>query len=272
MSDSILVNGEKWADSSNYTQERNKSITRVTIHHFAGTNFESAGNRFATPNIGASAHYSVGPNGQVHQHVHESDTAWSDANWNSNCQTISIEHCNSQGAPDWKIADSTFELGCQLTADIFKRYNLGKAVRGINLFCHRELAKTTCPGDYLYSKMDQYCARVNEILGYSNNNVSNNTKKSIDEIAQEVINGAWGNGDDRKNKLTQAGYDSTAVQNKVNELLGVKTQTKPALKSTDEIAREVIAGKWGNGQDRKTRLTQAGYNVTAVQARVNQLL
>lgn len=43
-------------------------------------------------------------------------------------------------------------------------------------------------------------------------------------------------------------------------------------KSVDEIAREVIAGKWGNGQDRKDRLAAAGYDYSEVQHRVNQLL
>ena len=50
------------------------------------------------------------------------------------------------------------------------------------------------------------------------------------------------------------------------------TISKPQLKSIDEIAKEVIKGKWGNGADRRNRLTQAGYNYSAVQARVNQLL
>lgn len=48
--------------------------------------------------------------------------------------------------------------------------------------------------------------------------------------------------------------------------------SKPHLKSIDEIAKEVIKGKWGNGADRKNRLTQAGYDYSAVQARVNQLM
>ena len=45
------------------------------------------------------------------------------------------------------------------------------------------------------------------------------TKKSIDAIAREVIRGDWGNSDERKKKLTAAGYDYSAVQKKVNELL-----------------------------------------------------
>lgn len=43
-------------------------------------------------------------------------------------------------------------------------------------------------------------------------------------------------------------------------------------KSVDEVAREVIAGDWGNGAERKERLTDAGYNYEAVQKEVNRLL
>ena len=44
-------------------------------------------------------------------------------------------------------------------------------------------------------------------------------KKSVDVIAQEVAAGKWGNGEARKKKLQAAGYEYTAVQKRVNELL-----------------------------------------------------
>lgn len=47
-------------------------------------------------------------------------------------------------------------------------------------------------------------------------------KKSVDEIAREVINGQWGNGEDRKRRLEEAGYNYQEVQNKVNEILNYK--------------------------------------------------
>ena len=93
-------------------------------------------------------------------------------------------------------------------------------------------------------------------------------KKTVDELAREVIRGEWGNGSDRRVRLTQAGYDYDAVQNCVNEILTYK----PAKKSVDELAREVIRGEWGNGSERRVRLTQAGYDYDAVQARVNEIL
>ena len=45
------------------------------------------------------------------------------------------------------------------------------------------------------------------------------TKKSVDAIAKEVIAGKWGSGEERKKKLTAAGYDYTEVQAVVNKLL-----------------------------------------------------
>ena len=49
-------------------------------------------------------------------------------------------------------------------------------------------------------------------------------------------------------------------------------QPTPSRKSNEELANEVIAGQWGNGDDRRNRLTQAGYNYDAVQSIVNQKL
>jgi len=49
--------------------------------------------------------------------------------------------------------------------------------------------------------------------------VTTSSKKSIDEIAHEVIQGLWGNGQERKDRITKAGYDYYAVQKRVNELL-----------------------------------------------------
>ena len=55
---------------------------------------------------------------------------------------------------------------------------------------------------------------------------------------------------------------------KVNELVN----KKPNTKSVDEVAKEVIQGKWGNGAERKRRLEDAGYNYKEVQSKVNELL
>lgn len=93
-------------------------------------------------------------------------------------------------------------------------------------------------------------------------------KKTVTEVAKEVINGLWGNGITRKKRLTDAGYNYDEVQKKVNDLLN----QKPRKKSDTTIAKEVIQGKWGNGATRKKRLTDAGYNYNTIQSIVNRLL
>lgn len=96
-------------------------------------------------------------------------------------------------------------------------------------------------------------------------------RKSIGQIAGEVIAGKWGNGADRKRNLQSAGYNYDAVQREVNRLLTPKGDSKPKL-TISQVASQVIAGKWGNGDDRKRRLTRAGYNYSAIQAEVNRRL
>lgn len=93
-------------------------------------------------------------------------------------------------------------------------------------------------------------------------------RKSNEQLADEVLAGAWGNGEDRKNRLAAAGYDPSAVQAVVNTRLNVP----PAKKSNDQIATEVVGGLWGNGDDRVNRLRNAGYDPAAIQALVNQKL
>ena len=93
-------------------------------------------------------------------------------------------------------------------------------------------------------------------------------KKTIDELAQEVIDGKWGDGEDRKTKLEKAGYDYNAVQGRVNEIL----KEKDNKKSVTEVAKDVINGKYGNGEERKKKLEAEGYDYDQVQAKVNQLL
>lgn len=89
-------------------------------------------------------------------------------------------------------------------------------------------------------------------------------KKNINQIADEVIRGLWGNGDTRKKKLEKAGYDYDSVQAKVNEIL-----LGPSI---DDLAHQVIRGEWGNGNTRKKKLEAAGYDYNAVQKRVNEIL
>lgn len=120
----------------------------------------------------------------------------------------------------------------------------------------------TVDGQYGTNSKAKLTALYNKKVGTTTSN-----KKDVTTVAKEVIAGKWGSGDERKKKLTAAGYNYDTVQKKVNELL--KTRTK---KSVAEVAKEVVSGKWGNGADRKKKLEAAGYNYAEVQKEVNKLL
>ena len=87
-----------------------------------------------------------------------------------------------------------------------------------------------------------------------------------------MLNGLWGNGDNRKTRLENAGYNYDAVQKEVNKLVTELSQPTVELKSIEEIAREVINGKWFSGDKRNQEVTKAGYDYHAVQTKVNEML
>lgn len=82
------------------------------------------------------------------------------------------------------------------------------------------------------------------------------TRKSVDEIAQEVILGKWGNGAVRKSKLESAGYNYNEVQKKVNAILSASkaptTSSKTVCVSTSLNVRATpngsILGQLRNGE------------------------
>lgn len=80
------------------------------------------------------------------------------------------------------------------------------------------------------------------------------------------------------NKNDAVGYRDIAVNGRYIRGYGLpdyasmaaaEPEKTPDKKTVAEIAKEVYAGKWGNGADRKARLEAAGYNYLKVQAEVN---
>lgn len=113
------------------------------------------------------------------------------------------------------------------------------------------------------------------------------TPEEIEKVAKEVLDGKYGNGNDRVKALTEAGYDYKAVQNRVNELVKELPKeeptpapdptpsepVKPTPKfTTEEMVQKVINGEYGNGDERKKKLEAEGYNYKEIQNAVNKAL
>lgn len=264
--------------------KRGYNPTKIVLHNDAGSQNANAAYykkwlEGRNPELGF-AHYYVASDGTFQAEL-DTNKAWHCGNTVGNRDYIGIEICQSNG--DEATFKANEQKAFKLAYDLCKKY--GIAITVDNFPLHKELSATSCP------------FRSFELHGRSNNAVKQYfveqvvkaggqvvkptptpskptpTKKSIDEIAREVIAGEWSSGQDRINKLTNAGYNAQEVQNRVNTILGASAApVKPTLKPTDTIAKEVINGDWGSGQDRFNRLANAGYNAQQVQNRVNELL
>ena len=89
---------------------------------------------------------------------------------------------------------------------IYRKTPLGREIADLLLAVNRPYGKSDYIPCICWGRNARYAANFDP-------------KKSVDELAREVIHGDWGNGEERKKRLAAAGYDYSAVQKKVNELL-----------------------------------------------------
>ena len=163
MAYSKLANDFYPAYAGNYTVGRSgRKIEAITIHHMAGVlSAKQCGDIFKTVGRCGSSHYGIGNSGEVLCYVDESDTAWTNSNWDSNCKSVTIETSDNDNS--WYVNDTTLNSLIKLVADIAKRNNLGTLVPGKNLTWHSMFTSTSCPGDYLRSKMQYIADEANKI-------------------------------------------------------------------------------------------------------------
>lgn len=164
---SSLVNVVIPASESNFTYGRDgRSLRKITVHHCAGVmSAESIGYLWQNPSRECSSHYGIGNDGRIGQYVDESNTAWTDSNWESNCTSVTIETSNCSCGGDWPVSDEALNSLIRLCADISIRNGLGLLVPGQNLTWHSMYAATTCPGDYLRARMQYIADEANKIIG-----------------------------------------------------------------------------------------------------------
>ena len=163
MSKSSLVNVNVPAYEGNYTKGRSgRKIEQICLHHMAGRlTAEQCGKIFQQVGRYGSSHYGIGYDGRIGQYVDETDTAWTNSNWDSNCKSVTIETSDNDNS--WYVNDTTLNSLIKLVADIAKRNNLGTLVPGKNLTWHSMFTNTSCPGDYLRSKMQYIADEANKI-------------------------------------------------------------------------------------------------------------
>lgn len=281
MSNSPLVNYTKISPHRN--SPRNHKIDTITIHCVVGQcAVEPLGELFQTKE--ASSNYGIGYDGKIGMYVEEKDRSWCSSDADNDNRAITIE-CASDTTEPYAINDKVYKSLINLCVDICRRNGIKelkwKADKSLighpdkqNMTVHRWFNPAkSCPGTYIYSRLGKIAAEVNSRLGVTHNTKPDGSihKKTIADIAAEVIRGEWGNGIERKTKILAAGYDYDKVQSEVDKIIG--NSIKPIkTKSISEIASEVVKGLWGNGVIRKERLSEAGYDYDKVQSEVDKIV
>lgn len=266
------------AFSPNCNSPRNHEIDTITIHCMVGHMTASAcADMFANPAAEASSNYCVGDEpGDIACSVPEGDRSWCTSSPANDNRAITIEVASDRTDP-YAITDGAMTNLINLLVDICKRNNIKELkwkadpsligqVDKQNMTAHRWFSGKACPGDYIFNREAEIAAKVNAQLG-----VKDTPKPAAQPgILYKVQLGAFGvkeNAQKLQEELKTKGYDTIIV-----EVANNAAPTVPNKKSINEIAREVIDGKWGNGEARKNSLVAAGYDYDAVQKEVNSLL
>ena len=202
-----------------------------------------------------------------------------DGSGNGNRRTIAIECIMSSAynSTDKKSEDNA----AKLAAALLKKYNLsidhlyththwlnvrdGKTGSVDYLNTAKNLYKT-CPL-YILPHWSAFKAKVQSYMNSSTSAATNTSVKQLYRVRKSWTDaksqiGAFSSLENAK-KACKSGY--SVFDNNGNVVY-------PTKKSIDEIAHEVIQGKWGNGAERKNRLTNAEYDYNVVQKRVNELM
>ena len=304
--------------SPNHSGKRTHSIDRITPHCVVGQlSAESICGCFTSTSRQASCNYGIGTDGRVSLCVEEKNRSWCSSSNANDQRAVTIECASDMKAP-YAMNSKVYESLIKLCTDICKRNGkkkllwLGSKSKALNyspksdemvITVHRWFANKSCPGDWLYSRLDDLAEKVTKNLSGTTTSTTITTTKN--DTLYRVQVGAYSvknNADVQLKKVKAAGFDTYMV--KVGGLYKIQvgayskkenaeamqkklkakgfdafitTQSGSAVtttskKSIDTIAREVIRGDWGNGAEREKKLKAAGYDYNAVQKRVNELL
>ena len=296
--------------SPNHSGQRTHAIDRITPHCVVGQcSVETLGNIFAPTSRQASCQYGIGADGRVGMYVEEKNRSWCSSSNANDQRAITIE-CASDNTHPYAFKDVVYDKLVELCVDICKRNGkskllwLGDKDKTLNyspksdemvLSVHRWFANKSCPGDWLYNRLENLATAVTERLtGGSTDtgkvDVPPDTKTlyrvQTGAFAKKSNADAWAaklkaagfttyivqvgtlykvqvgafaqkaNADNMMAKLKVAGYDAFITTNS-----GTSVQSGTTKKSAAEIAKEIYHGtcsdsRWSTWGNGATRINR----------------
>lgn len=268
-----------------YSSRQGKKVSRLIIHYTCGGTDASNVKLLSVGERKVSATYVLRRDGSLVGIVPEEYRPWTSGGFSADGPSVTVE---TVVAPKGEATPAQMETLARLAADLSNRYGWGALDRK-NVMGHQEFANTDCPGPYIWPRMSQIVKRANEVRSGGVKPTSpekpkppnkpqtpstQKPNKSLSAMADEVIQGKHGNGHENRRKslgVTKAVYEQ--VRAEVNRRVSTKNRPTPPTKSVDQMAREVIAGKHGNGHaNRKKSLGVSDFVYANVRRRVNQLV
>ena len=209
----------------------------ITIHNTdnlgAGADAKAHANllKNSWKNKQQSWHFAVDENG-AYQSIPTDEIAWHAGDGGSgkgNTQTIAIEICMNSDGDLEKATDNAAQLAAQQLKE--------KGLSADKLYQHHDWSGKNCPSQIRAGQPYDWSTFKSKVAAYYNGSTSaskpgagtgsgsSSSKKTVSQLADEVIAGKWGNGDTRKKKLESAGYDYAAVQAEVDRRYGITSIT-----------------------------------------------
>lgn len=193
MSNNSLVKYKKL--SPNYSGKRTKSIDRITPHCYVGQcSVEQAGTLFSKKSKKASCNYVIDKNGKVGLICEEDNRSWCTSSAENDQRAVTIECASSIKSP-YQMNDSVYNKLIELCVDICVRNekqrllwidDKNKALsyrlkeNEMILTVHRWFANKSCPGDWLYNRLDDLVEEVNKKIR------SESSESNLDSINDKL--------------------------------------------------------------------------------------
>lgn len=206
--------------SPNRTRNRNHAIDTITIHCVVGQcSVETLGSVFAPTSRQASSNYGVGTDGRIGMYVEEKDRSWCSSSASNDHRAVTIEVASDTYAP-YAVNSKAYASLINLVADICKRNGIKelkwKADKSLigqinkqNMTVHRWFASTSCPGDYLYSRMGDIASKVNAKL--NSGTITNSTRPVTPRPSGSTSTGSIKVGDVVNIAAGATYYNGTAI-------------------------------------------------------------
>lgn len=210
-----------------HCNKRKKPIEIITIHCYVGQVTATQGcNYFKSTTREVSSNYVVGYDGSIGLSVEEKNRSWCTSSESNDQQAVTIEVACEKVYP-YTVTPKAFAALLDLVEDICRRNNITelkwKADKNLigknneqNMTVHRWFKATECPGEYLYNKMGEIAATVNNRL-HSQKYRGYSVQTGAFGVKQNAVNMA--------DNLTNEGFECYVEYNPENGYYIVQTPT-----------------------------------------------